>query len=175
MLAFAAFGLFTGLAGTILTTTLHQRSLALIGLTVFLVFGAGVVAQLSTRSWTVRRTLAAGIALMLGGLGLIVLAAWLPTPSLAVFLVGGAVTGAGAGAVFKGTIGTVVAISTDESRAEALAGLFLAAYVGLSIPIVGLGVALLHFSPRATLLGFAIIVSLAVLGAAPTLLGPRHR
>jgi MFS family permease len=175
MLSFAAFGLFTGLAGTILTTTLHQRSLALIGLTVFLVFGAGVVAQLSTRNWTVRRTLAAGIVLMLGGLGLIVLAAWLPTPSLAVFLVGGALTGAGAGAVFKGTIGTVVAISTDESRAEALAGLFLAAYVGLSIPIVGLGVALLHFSPKATLLGFAVIVSVAILVAAPTLLGPGDR
>jgi MFS family permease len=175
LLGFSAFGLFTGLAGTILTTTLHQTSLALVGLTVFLVFAAGVVSQLTTRNWTVRRTLAAGIVLLLGGLGLIVLAAWLPSPSLAVFLVGGAFTGAGAGAVFKGTIGTVVAISTDESRAEALAGLFLAAYVGLSIPIVGLGVALLHVSPKATLLGFAVIVSVAILVAAPTLLGPGDR
>ena len=113
---------------------------------------------------------AAGTALMLAGIGLTVLAVWLPTPSLAVFLLGGAVSGAGAGAVFKGTVGTVVSIAPPETRAEALAGLFLAGYLGLSVPAVGAGIALQELSPRTTLTGFAILVGSAIVLAAPRLL-----
>jgi hypothetical protein len=45
-------------------------------------------------------------------------------------------TGAGAGLIFKGAVGTVAAVSTDDNRAEALAGLFLAGYVGVAGPVV---------------------------------------
>jgi MFS family permease len=169
-LAFGALGLFTGLAATFLAGTLHETSHALAGLTVFAMFGAGVVAQTASATWEPRRTLVAGIALMLSGMALVVLAAWLSHPSLAVFIAGGAVMGAGAGAVFKGSVATVIAISPAETRAEALAGLFLAGYVGLSVPVVGAGVALQFTSARNTLLGFAVLEGLAMLAAAPRLL-----
>ena len=58
----------------------------------------------------------------LAGLALVVLALWLPTPSLALFLIGGVAFGAGAGSVFKGAVGTVVAVAEPARRAEALAG-----------------------------------------------------
>ena len=64
---------------------------------------------------------------------------WLPSPSFGVFLAGDLVAGAGAGLMFKGAIGTVSEISLPERRAEALAGLFLAAYLGLAGPVIGLG------------------------------------
>ena len=79
--------------------------------------------------------------------------------------------GAGAGAVFKGSVATVIQISPAETRAEALAGLFLAGYVGLSIPVVGAGIALQFTSAKNTLLGFAILEAVAILAAAPRLLG----
>jgi MFS family permease len=170
VIAFGAQGLFTGLAATFLVGTLHHTSHLLAGVTVFAMFGAGVLAQTATATWAARRTLAAGIALMVPGLALTVLAAWLPTPSLAVFLLGGALTGAGAGAIFKGAVGTVIAISPSETRAEALAGLFLAGYVGLSLPVVGAGVALQFTDARNTLLGFGILEVAAILVAAPRLL-----
>lgn len=175
LLAFAALGLFTGLAGTILTGTMHRTSHVLAGLSVFLVFGGGVAAQTLTTRWDLRRTLLAGMTLVVGGLTLLVLSVWLPTPSLALFLVGGVVTGAGAGALFKGTLGTVVAVATDEGRAEALAGLFLAGYIGLSVPVVALGLALQATSTKVTILGFGVIVALAIAAAAPTLLGRPRR
>jgi MFS family permease len=181
LVAFGAQGLFTGLAATFLVGTLHHPSHALAGVTVFLMFWAGVAAQTATVTWPVRRILAAGIALMLGGLVLTVVAAWLTTPSLTLFLAGGALTGAGAGAVFKGAVGTVIEIAPPETRAEALAGLFLAGYVGLSVPVVGAGVALQVLSPRVTLLGFAVVVGAGILATAPRLLagegkrGPRLR
>lgn len=170
-LAFGALGLFTGLAATFLVGTLHHTSHALAGVTVATMFAGGVAMQLVAAAWAPRRTLAAGIALMLAGMALVTLAAWLPTPSLAVFIVGGAVMGAGAGAVFKGSVATVIAISPAETRAEALAGLFLAGYVGLSIPVVGAGIALQFVSAKDTLLGFAILEGAAMLAAAPRLLG----
>jgi hypothetical protein len=50
-------------------------------------------------------------------IALVVLSAWLPTPSLAAFSIGGAVVGACAGAIFKGSPGTVIAISEPADRA----------------------------------------------------------
>jgi hypothetical protein len=40
------------------------------------------------------------------------------------------------GAVFKGSVSTVISIAPPPARGEALAGLFLAAYTGLAVPVV---------------------------------------
>jgi MFS family permease len=171
-IVFAAMGLFAGLSGLFLVVALHHPSHALAGATLFAVFSAGVIAQLATMTWSPRRVLAAGMALMLLGLAVTVTAVWVPAPSLALFILGGAVTGAGGGAVFKGAVATVIRISPPESRAEALAGTYLAAFVGLSVPIVGAGVALAEgASPRVTLLGFAIAVAIGIVASAIKLLG----
>jgi MFS family permease len=176
-IVFAAMGLFAGLSGLFLVVALHHPSHALAGATLFAVFSAGVVAQLATVSWPFRRVFGAGMALMLLGLAGTVTAVWLSTPSLALFILGGALTGAGGGAIFKGAVGTVIRISPPESRAEALAGTYLAAFVGLSVPIVGAGVALAEgVSPRVTLLAFATAVALGIVASAIKLLpGPPRR
>jgi MFS family permease len=170
-LAFGALGLFTGLAATFLVGTLHETSHALAGVTVFAMFAAGVASQTISATWSARPTLGAGMGLMLAGMALVVLAAWLATPSLAVFVAGGAVMGGGAGAVLKGSIATVIEISAAETRAEALAGLFVAGYIGLSVPVVGAGVALQFTDAKYTLLGFGVVEVLAIVVAAPRLLG----
>jgi MFS family permease len=170
-IVFAAMGLFAGLSGLFLVVALHRPSHALAGVTLFTVFSAGVIAQLATVTWPLRRVLGAGMALMLLGLAGTVTAVWLPAPSLALFILGGAVTGAGGGAIFKGAVGTVIRVSRPESRAEALTGTYLAAFVGLSVPIVGAGVALAEgVSPRVTLLAFAIAVAIGIVASAIRLL-----
>ncbi len=173
VVSFGVMGLFTGLSATLLVGTFGQHSHLLIGVAVLVVFGSGVVAQLLTAAAAPARVNALGVALMVGGLALFTLSAWLPTPSLAVFLAGGAIAGAGAGALFKGAVGTVVAITPPAERAEALAALFLAGYVGLSFPVVGAGIALQSASPQDTLLGFAIVAGTAILATAPRLVRPR--
>jgi MFS family permease len=170
-LAFGVFGLFAGLAGTLLRRTLGHPSLALAGAAVFVVFWSGIAAQVVTLTWSARRGQILGVVLMLTGLAMVVGAAWLRTPSLALFLVGGAVVGAGGGAVFRATLSIVIAVSATEHRAEALAGFFLSGYLGLSLPVVGLGIALEYTSPRVTLLGFALAVGVAILATTPVLVG----
>jgi MFS family permease len=114
---------------------------------------------------------AAAIPALLAGLGLLTIAVWLPSPSFGVFLAGDVVVGAGCGLMFKGAIATVSEISAPEHRAEALAGVFPAAYLGLAGPVIGLGALTQIGSTRVSLLVFAGILALGILAATPELLG----
>jgi MFS family permease len=174
-IAFAGLGLFTGLAGVLLVATLHRTSLALAGATVFAVFAGAALMQFLTLSWKRTTVLTTGIGALLIGLGLVVASIWLTTPNLTLFLVGGVIAGSGSGAVFKGSLGTVMMIAEPAHRAESVAGILLAGYFGLSIPAIGLGIALRSVSPKVTLLGFTILAAVAIVGAAPVLLRGERR
>jgi Sugar (and other) transporter len=164
--AFSANGLFAGLSGLFLATTLHHPSHALSGATLFLIFSAGVAAQVATNGLPASRVLVLGTISMLIGLVLLVTAVRLSTPSLVLFLLSGALIGAGAGAVFKGTTGLVLEATAPENRLAMTSDLLIALFVGLSIPVIGAGVALDRgASAPDTVLGFAIVVSLGVVGA----------
>jgi MFS family permease len=172
--AFAASGLFAGLSGLILATTLHQTSHALSGATLFLVFTAGMAAQLGTNRLPAPRVLAFGTISMIVGLVLLVVAVRLSPPSLALFMIGGALIGAGAGAVYKGTTGIVLEETAPENRVAMTSALVIAVFVGLSVPVIGAGIALdAGVSTANTVLGFAIFVALGVSVAGWALLGRR--
>jgi MFS family permease len=178
LIAFAAFGLFTSLAPTFLAQTLGNTSRALAGATVFAVFATAAVLQSLLGTRPPRTLLLLGAVVMPLGLALVTAAVWLPQPSLALFLVGGAVTGGGAGLVVKATLSTVVELASPEGRAEALSGFFLASYIGLSLPVVGVGIATAFVPARTALLGFAAVTlvgTLAVVAPAVRPLRPRTR
>jgi MFS family permease len=164
----AALGLLTSLAPTFLAVTLHHTSHALAGLPAFTAFLAAAMVQIAAGSWPVRRLLATGMATLSAGLALVVLATWLP--SLALFLLGGAVAGAGSGLLFKGGIVTVALIAAPGRRAEALAGFFLAGYVGISVPVLGLGLLDQFVEPKIGLLAFAGLLFSGLAASARALL-----
>jgi MFS family permease len=168
---FAAFGLFTSLAPQFLAGVLGDRSRALAGAAAFLVFAAAAAAQVILAARSRRQLIGLGAAGMLAGSALLVIAVWLAHPSLTLFLLGGVVLGAGAGGLFKGAVMTVVAIADDDHRAEALAGLFLAGYGGLAIPVIGLGILTQVVTPRVALLLFAGALVTGVLAGLRPLLG----
>jgi MFS family permease len=170
-ITFALFGLLTSLAPSFLAGVLGQHSRALAGGVAFAVFAAAAVAQTAAASRTSAELLAAAIPAMVLGLALLTLAVWLP--SLAMFIAGVVIAGSGAGLMFKGAIGTVSALAGDGNRAEALAGLFLAAYLGLAVPVIGLGLLIQVASVRVSLLIFAGLLAGGLLLAAPSLLGNR--
>ena len=173
-ISFAVFGLFTSLAPTFLAGTLHHRSYALAGC-----HRVHRVRRRGRRPDRDRRTLHPlgdrrrdrHDAARDGR------AAWSrsssPPPRSRCFLIGGVITGAGAGALFKGVVTSVAEIATPESRAEALAGMFLAGYIGLSLPVLGLGVMTQYLSPRVSLVIFTGVLAVAILAATPRLLQRR--
>ncbi len=157
---FAVFGMFTGLAPTFLAGTLHETSRLLAGVVPFAAFMAGALAQIFTGRLAMRRQIALAVVAMVLGLAGIAVAA--PLASLVLFLVGGIVAGAGVGILFRAAIATVAGVAEPRSRGEALAALFLLAYIGLTIPVLGIGAALLAFSQAAVLIVFAIVVAAIV-------------
>jgi MFS family permease len=154
-----------------LADTLHDRSHALAGAATFIVFGAAALAQIGTSRASLQRQLGLGLGLLVLGLVLVTVAIW--NPSLPLLLAGGALGGAGAGAVFKGGISAVLEIAPEDARGEALAGLFLAAYLGLAIPVIALGFASQALSPRTALLGFSVLLAVVIALVARKLLGRR--
>jgi hypothetical protein len=79
-----------------------------------------------------------------------------------------------AGAVFKGTTGVVLEAAAPETRLAMTSELLIALYIGLSVPVVGAGIALNQGgSSLNTVLGFAILVALAVSVSGWALLGRR--
>ena len=174
--AFAANGLFAGLSGLVLAATFNRPSHALAGATLFLVFAAGVISQWATARLHASRALALGMFSMIVGLALLVTSVRLSTPNLALFLVSGSLIGAGAGAVFKGTTGLVLEGAAPENRLALTSALLIALFVGLSIPVIGAGVALDQGATAPdTVLGFAIVVALGVSASGWALLGRRQR
>ena len=135
------------------------------------------MSQLATARLQASRVLALGTISMLIGLALLVTAVRLSTPSLALFLVGGALIGAGAGAVFKGTTGLVLEAAAPENRVALTSALLIALFVGLSIPVIGAGSRARPQGASApdTVLGFAIVVGLGVAASGWALLGRRPR
>ncbi|MFF9162270.1 MFS transporter [Streptomyces longwoodensis] len=163
--SFAVFGLFTSVAPGFVAGSLHHPSRALAGLIVFVVFGAAATAQSLTArlSTAAKRTL--GLVAQL--VGVVTLVVGMRTGDLTAFLVGGVVAGIGAGVLFKASVGTVAALAAPAQRSEALAGLFLISYLGLTLPAVGIGVATRSFSAVTVMTWFAaaLLVLLATVAA----------
>ncbi len=160
MAAFAVYGVFNSLAPSFLAGTLHQGSHAVAGAVAFAAFAAGAVAQIAQARVPGEALLRRSVPVIVVGLGLLAGAMW--ASNLAMFVAGGVIAGAGAGMVFKGSLAAAASVAPEGARAEVLAGFFLGAYVGLSIPVVGLGVATTYLPARYVMLAFVVLVAAAI-------------
>ncbi|HST39780.1 MAG TPA: MFS transporter [Conexibacter sp.] len=151
---FATFSVFSSLGPGLLADAVGSRSLALAGVCVFVVFAAAACAQIALAELPPARLATIGHALAASGIVLLVAALWLP--SLPLYVAAGVIAGAGCGTLFKGCVETVAEIAPADARAEALAGLFVAAYCGTALPTIGLGIATQLLEPRAALVLFAL-------------------
>jgi MFS family permease len=162
--AFAVFGVFNSLVPAFLAGTLHEESAAVAGAVAFAAFAGAAIAQIAQFRATSRQLLRRGVPTVVAGLALLAGGMWLP--SLAMFACGGVLCGAGAGTVFKGAIMAAAGTAPPASRAEVMAGFFTGAYVGLSIPVIGLGIATAYLQARVVMLAFTVIAALAIAVAA---------
>jgi MFS family permease len=162
--AFAVFGVFTSVSPGFVAGELHHPSRTLAGLVVFTVFGGAALAQTLTGrlSLPARRRLgataqAAGVLLVVTGMC---------AASFPLFLLGGAIAGAGAGVQFKAAIGAVATTTAPAQRGEALAGLFFVAYLGMSVPSLSIGLATRFLDATTVMTWFAAILLVVLAGVA---------
>ena len=163
---FAVFGLFTSLAPGFVGTTLHHPSRLLAGVVPFIAFAAAALAQTASGHLANRARMFVGI--LAQAAGIVVVAFSMEDANLAAFLVGGALAGAGAGVLFKSALAAYVGTAEPIRRGEAASSLFLFAYLGLIIPVLGIGVGTLFVSAQTAMLFFTGVL-LVILAATATL------
>jgi MFS family permease len=159
--AFALLGMFTSLAPSFLGDVLHEHSHAVGGAVVFGLFGTATATQLVLARFASRTVMLIGLIVFLAGLALVV--AGLSQASLGLFLIGTIVSGVAIGAIFIGSVSTAVRLAPAEMRGRVASTYFVFAYVGLTIPVIGVGVASQYEGDFRAVLVCAIV--LAVLSA----------
>lgn len=160
---FAVFGFFTALAPTVLAATMGETSRLVAGVAVFVVFAASAAAQIVFAALPAARQRTLGVVGMAVGLVLLVASAILG--HLPLFLLAGIVAGAGVGLVFRDAISTAGSLAGPGNRGEVLAAMFLIAYLGLVVPVLGIGVALIVWPVIPVLVVFAAAVAVLVVAA----------
>lgn len=160
LVALATLALFASLVPTFLTDVLRRSSRALAGGMAFIAFVSAATGQVVLARLPSRVALAAGYVAMPSGLAMMTTALWIS--SLGLFLAAGVVTGAGAGLVFKRSLGDVAAMAPTDARAALVAGVYLASYLGLAVSIVGVGIATRFVSEDVAMLCFATAASAGV-------------
>ena len=150
--SFAVAGVFSSVAPVFLGAILGRTSHALAGAIVFILFSASIVGQLVVSRLSDRRALIIGCALLAGGVGLLALA--LGIESLAALIVSASVVGLGQGLVIGAGLAAINQRAPVAQRGEVASSFFVVMYVGLSVPVIGVGVAAHAFSLRGAGIAF---------------------
>ncbi|KJY32328.1 MFS transporter, partial [Streptomyces sp. NRRL S-444] len=137
---FALFGVFTSVSPAFLVESLgvHDRAVSVSGLIVALAFFASTAGQLAVGRIGVGRSLPLGCAALLAGL--VLLAGALYWDLLALVVLSALVGGSGQGLAFRGALSAVAGASPADQRAAVISMLFVVAYAGISVPVIGVGV-----------------------------------
>lgn len=163
--AFAGFsllGLFTAVAPAFVAETLDVHNLALTGLVVFSVFLASTAGQALMGRVGERRALPGGCFVLVAGLLLV--GASLLFASLPLLVAGALCGGLGQGLAFRGAVTAISAAAPPEHRAATVSAFFVIAYLGISLPVVGVGALTLGIGLRNAGLTFSGCVLALALG-----------
>jgi MFS family permease len=159
--AFSLLGMFTALAPSFLGNVLHEHSHAAGGAVVFALFGTAAATQLLLARFPTRAVIFFGLTVFMAALAIIV--AGLSQASLALFLAGTIVGGVAVGAVFIGSLSTANRLAPAEIRGRVVSTYFVFAYVGLTIPVIGVGIASQYEGDfRAVLVCATVLAALSV-------------
>jgi predicted MFS family arabinose efflux permease len=165
--AFALLGLFTSLTSNFLGSALADPGPQVVGLTIAVVFAAAVAGQLLVQRMDFDRAALIGLALLPIGATLVVGA--LAASSLPLFLAAAVVGGTGIGFAFQSAVGRVGSLTGAADRSAVTSAFFVVAYLGITVPVVGVGELATRTDLTDAAVALAVLVAvLAVLGAALT-------
>jgi MFS family permease len=162
------FGTVTVLAPSMLSETLGENSPLVAGSVVGAMFLSSATAQIFLAQSFVRTQIATGWTMFVAGSAALVIGLFSGT--LGAFVIGAALGGAGAGTLFKAAIAIGATLGEPERRGETMAGLYVAFYLGITFPVVGMGALALTMPFQQSLLIFALASIAAVSGGAAGLL-----
>ncbi|WP_307787740.1 MFS transporter [Mycolicibacterium sp. S2-37] len=153
---FAVTGLFAAVAPSFLSEVVGIENHAVAGAIVFTIFAASAISQIFAGRMEARRAVAVGCAILVAGMAILAVA--LQHSSLSGLIVAAVVAGAGQGISFSRGLAAVAELTPAERRAEVSSTYFVVAYVALSLPVVGEGLAAQAWGLRTAGVSFAVAV-----------------
>ncbi|WP_131741783.1 MFS transporter [Actinomadura roseirufa] len=136
-LAFAVIGLFLTLVPAYVSTLSGSGNLLLGGAAVALMLLCSALAQLAGYGREARALELAGLSLLAAGLALLALAGGIG--SLPLLLAAAVIGGIGQGLAFLGGLTAVSRAAPAGRHAEVLSGFYVVIYLGVGLPVVGVG------------------------------------
>jgi len=158
--AFAGFsvtGLFMAVAPAFVSDVVGIDNHALAGIVAASIFAASAVAQIGARGVAPQRAVAIGCGVLVVAMAILVVALYFS--SLAGLVAGGLVAGVGHGMTFSRGLAAVVERTPAQRRAEVSSTYFVVAYVAISLPVVGEGLAAQAWGLRTAGVSFAVAVA----------------
>jgi MFS family permease len=172
--AFSVLGLFSSLVPTFVHSILGIHNLALVGGGSFLIFVIAAVSQAVSSRLAARRSVSAGLPLLLvclAGLELAVFTGWLWA-----FVVSAVVGGVAVGFIFRGGLSELNRLADERRRAAVVSTFFAVAYLGLgitpvlagliSVPVGGVDASAIVAGLAAAVVLVGFVVVLRAFGAA---------
>ena len=155
---FAVTGLFTAVAPSFLSQVVGITNHAVAGLIACSIFAASAMAQVAARTMNPQRAVAIGCAILVAGM--VILAVALHFSSLAGLIAAAVVSGIGQGISFSRGLAAVAERTPPGRRAEVSSTYFVVAYVAISLPVVGEGLAARRLGLQTAGVTFAIAVAI---------------
>lgn len=165
---FAVTGLFAAIAPSFVADVVGIANHAVAGAIAGSVFLASAVAQLAGRRILPATAVAAGCVMLV--VGMAILAVALTFSSLAGIIVAAVVAGTGQGISFSRGLAAVVEQVPAAQRGEISSTYFVVAYVAISVPVVGVGLAAQTWGLRTAGVSFAAAVAVLALGCLAAIL-----
>lgn len=166
-------GLYLSLGPSIVTALSPKTSHLVAALVIVALNGSGVTVAVLGRAWTPERSIYLGSGLLIAGMALAILA--LNQRQTALFFLATVVAGAGFGPSFSGALRTLTGLAPAQARAEIVTAIYVASYLGLSVPAVIAGVSVAHAGLFPTAYGYGVGVIVLTAAAVLGSLRGRHR
>jgi len=135
-------GLYGALGPALVHALTGSLDVVLGGLSLFVLTAAAVITIIALRAASPRIVMLTGILCLITGAAVTMLG--LGITSTPLFFAGTAISGAGFGSGFQGSIRTVVPRAAAHERAGVLSLLYIVSYLGLGVPAVVAGFVIVH-------------------------------
>ena len=155
----ALAGFYGSLGPSLIDHMVGSSSVIDAGLGLGVLAGVAAVTTYVLRTAPARRVMLLGTSTLIVGVAVVLFAIWVESPLT--FFLGTTVAGIGFGAGFQGGIRLVAPLAHPNQRAGVLSVLYIVSYLGLGIPAVAAGVAVVHGGGLVTTsyeYGMAVIV-----------------
>ena len=155
---FAVTGLFAAVAPSFVSQVVGIDNHAVAGLIASSIFFASAATQIAAGNLNPQRAVAIGCAILVAGM--VILAVALHLSSLWGLITAAVVAGIGQGISFSRGLAAVAERTPADRRAEVSSTYFVVAYVAISLPVVGEGLAAQHWGLQTAGVTFAVAVAI---------------